>query len=426
MSTTAPPPYSPAAAAPAYTPAARPEERVICARLRASNRLPTGHYVRQYGRVSLVVYDQEEGASMPVFGRRAAIRGAISLRSSLRGKADEVILKVEGRLELAYAGGGSVLMRTVDESHTIWTSTCGCVCPGELPFTASLPSDYVGADGRTHPLPPSFRSIQHGVPAVFVRSYYRVRVFVGKKRHGPFGLMAGTERLMMPFEYRPRTRPSAPFFPLECFFSTIKHLPEEWTQIAMEVNPTENSGLTALQCYLFVPAVRVFGLCDKIPLHVLLAGSVESLRIFVPSAEDETVASPPKGKGTCKYSSNTLYLSLVREVMIEVRGTRVMRSEPIGDGHLWPVPPSARSCECSTRSGDAEWEGELSCRKDIMVGSFAACGLWVQDYICLEFRPLRPSLMKPCRHRVPVKFTTDTFAETEGPALDGVLATSTG
>lgn len=64
--------------------------------------------------------------------------------------------------------------------------------------------------------------------------------------------------------------------------------------------------------------------------------------------------------------------------MIEVRGNRLMRSEPIGDGHLWPVPPSARSCECSTRAGDAEWEGELSCRKEVTVGSFAAGGLWVQ------------------------------------------------
>ncbi|KAI5889261.1 uncharacterized protein SCHCODRAFT_02509664 [Schizophyllum commune H4-8] len=426
MATIAPPPYSPAAAAPAYTPAARPEERVICARLRATNRLPTGHFVRQYGSLSIVVYDQEEGVSTPTFGRRAVIRGYISLSSSLRCKVEEVVLKVEGRLELAYAGGGSSFVRTLDDSYTIWSSTCGCVCPGELPFTSPLPSNYVSADGRTHTLPPSFRSIHHGVPALFVRSYYRVRVYVYKKRHGPFGLIAGTERLMMPFEYCPRTRPSAPFFPLECFFSTIKHLPEEWTQIAMQVNPMDSSGLSALQCYLFVPAVRVFGICDKIPVHLLLAGSVESLRAFVPSADDSTTTPPPKGKGACQCTADTIRLSLIREVMMEVRGNRLTRSEPIGDGHLWPVPPSARSCECSTRAGDAEWEGELSCRKEVTVGSFAVGGLWVQDYIHLELQPLRPGMMRPSRHRVPIKLTTDPFAEPEDPVTDGVLSSPSG
>ena len=102
MAAIAPPPYSPTAAAPAYTPAARPEERVICARLRATNRLPTGHFVRQYGSLSIVVYDQEEGVSTPTFGRRAVIRGSIGLSCGLRCKVEEVVLKVRPTSEYPF------------------------------------------------------------------------------------------------------------------------------------------------------------------------------------------------------------------------------------------------------------------------------------------------------------------------------------
>ncbi|TRM70135.1 hypothetical protein BD626DRAFT_392904 [Schizophyllum amplum] len=416
----APPPYSPACDAPAYTPCARAEERVLCARLRDSQRVPTGHFVQRSGPISIVVYDQEEGATTPIFRKRARIRGSIGLCQGLRSKAEEVVFKVEGRLELAYTGGSSLLLHTIDDNYTLWSSTSGGVCPGELGFSAPLPCTYVSRDGRSHPLPPSFRSIHHGVPAIFARSYYRVRVFIYKKRRGPFGLIAGTERSMMSFEYCPRTRPAAPFFPLDSFLSTIKHQPQEWIQSAIIVQSVEGSGLWPIHCHLFSPSVKVFGLTDKIPVHILLAGPVDSLRQFVPSNYDST-GTQKKEKDVAYAHYSSIRASIVREVMVEVNGVRVMRSESIGEGQLWPIPPSAHVCDCRAGTGtcqNMDWEGELTCRKDITTGGFAAGNLWVQDVIQLDLTPLRPFTMKPARMRVPVRFTTEPYLEQDTPDMD--------
>lgn len=54
--------------------------------------------------------------------------------------------------------------------------------------------------------------------------------------------------MLVPFDYRPRTRPVAPFFPLSCFFSTVKHMPEEWEETALVVEPAAGSKLGCVQC----------------------------------------------------------------------------------------------------------------------------------------------------------------------------------
>ncbi|KAL1746438.1 hypothetical protein HDZ31DRAFT_34245 [Schizophyllum fasciatum] len=416
------PPYSPARDAPAYTPAARADERVLLAQPRRNDRdrPPTGHTLHQTGPVSLVLFDQADDATTPVFRQRADVRGTVGIAARLRERVAEVVVRVEGRLELAYTGGSPLTTRTVDDAYTIWSAEAaeGCLCPSEVGFCATLPNGYTAPDGKTYTLPPSFFWVQHGTGSVFVRSYYRIRVLVCERRHGPFGLLAGCRRSLVPFEYRPRTRPVAPFFPLACFFSTVKHMPEEWEETALVVEPYEGSNLCSVQCQLFLPAVKVFALSDKIPFHVLLSGRVDALRAFVPADEVVTSTDTCRKKKAVSTWTSAVRLSLVREVILEVRGARVIRSERIGEGRIWPVPPSAREVEDAGRRApeecpceNADWEGELACRKDIITGGFTASGLWVQDVILLELTPLVAGTMQSVRKRVPIKLTTEPYTE---------------
>ena len=214
-------------------------------------------------------------------------------------------------------------------------------------------------------------------------------------------VLTGGFRMLVPFDYRPRTRPVAPFFPLSCFFSTVKHMPEEWEETALVVEPAAGSKLGCVQCQviptppalvnpfssssqLFLPAVKVFALSDKIPFHVLLSGRVDALRAFVPLDEVPSPSDCRKGK-IRPGGVGAVRISIVREVIVEVRSTRIVRSVRIGEGRIWPVPPTVRAMEDASKRAledcpcaNADWEGELACRKDIITGGFTASGLWVQ------------------------------------------------
>ncbi|KAI4526851.1 hypothetical protein K523DRAFT_299099 [Schizophyllum commune Tattone D] len=416
------PPYSPARDAPPYTPAARQDERVLLAQPRRNDRdrPPTGHFLQQSGPISLVLFDQAEDATTPLFRQRADVRGTVGLAPRLRERASEVVVRIEGRLELAYSGGSAQTTRTVDDCYTIWSADTAEGCsmpPSEVGFCVPLPHGYTGSDGKTYTLPPTFLWVQHGTAGVFVRSYYRLRVLVYERPHGPFGLLAGSRRMLVPFDYRPRTRPVAPFFPLSCFFSTVKHMPEEWEETALVVEPAAGSKLGCVQCQLFLPAVKVFALSDKIPFHVLLSGRVDALRAFVPLDEVPSPSDCRKGK-IRPGGVGAVRISIVREVIVEVRSTRIVRSERIGEGRIWPVPPTVRAMEDASKRAfedcpceNADWEGELACRKDIITGGFTASGLWVQDVILLELTPLVAGTMQSVRKRVPIRLTTEPYTE---------------
>ena len=76
---TSPPNYSPSAAVPAYSVVPRPSERILAATARLRRRAPTGVYVRSNNLITVALREQEQDASMPLYGRHGIIWGDIAL-----------------------------------------------------------------------------------------------------------------------------------------------------------------------------------------------------------------------------------------------------------------------------------------------------------------------------------------------------------
>ena len=63
-------------------------------RSQAARSRPSGIYVKNLGKMSVVLDDQEENVTTPVFGRRAVISGNLSLGQEQLDSIRKIVLKV--------------------------------------------------------------------------------------------------------------------------------------------------------------------------------------------------------------------------------------------------------------------------------------------------------------------------------------------
>ena len=119
---------------------------------------------------------------------------------------------------------------------------------------------------------------------------------------------------------------------------------------------------------LLVPGARVYGLTDKIPLHVQLSGSLSSLQKFF--------LVSPHGPSSC-YSEANIRVTVLRVLVLETRGQKTSRSTIVGEGRLSEMPPL--DCPpCGSRDIiHLDWEGEVT-SNDISVGGFRASNVTVK------------------------------------------------
>ncbi len=105
---------------------------------------------------------------------------------------------------------------------------------------------------------------------------------------------------------------------------------------------------------LFIPSVQIFSFSDIIPFHVQLSGPLSSLRQFFPQ-----VPSSPSSQ-----QQSTVTVTILRQIAVDVRGTRSWKNTTIGEGKIRPVPPASYS-----QSGSSlDWEGEVQCLRASMSG----------------------------------------------------------
>lgn len=116
---------------------------------------------------------------------------------------------------------------------------------------------------------------------------------------------------------------------------------------------------------LFLPIVQIFGLEDTIPFHVQLTGPVSSLREFLPKP------------GDCEKA--TIVGSLVRQIVVDLGVQRVTRTVVIGDAKMSPRPPGAAA---DAHEASLDWDGEVRCKADTMVGMFDAGCVRIQVSLC--------------------------------------------
>ncbi|KAJ7484776.1 hypothetical protein B0H11DRAFT_2192797 [Mycena galericulata] len=357
------PPYTSSTAMPSYSPEPRFDEVLIAQTPRFISRVFTGTLIKQTGRDTLVLANQDASAEAPTYGRNAFISGFVSLEE--REKVSPVVLQLKGKVEVKVFGRDSNSKTVLDDSYTMWSAqdSNDAACPSNLPFGAILPS------------------------------------WTGKLRmpsHRPI-------TLTVPFNYFLRTMPGRPIQPpVSDFLADVKFMPEEWRQTTATRHPHLNSTLgpvdvctrtrhllahpvASVNIYaqperqLFIPAAEVFAFGDTIPLHVQVVGSVPSLREFLP---DPAAAS----------SEPTVNAMLVRRLFLVVNGASTAAE---------PQPASTASLD---------WAG-VRCKPGVGVGTFDAGDVKAQDFIVVDIIPPTESTahFPRLRHSHPIRLVTDSW-----------------
>jgi len=258
----------------------------------------------------------------------------------------------------------------------------------------------------------------------------------------------------------PRTRAHRPILPSPCFFSSVKTSPEEWYQAVTYPKTRPSAKIDPVSCHvssslctlhsipfvdtlywqLFVPAGRIYGITDKIPFHVQLAGKTCSLRELFSEPLLERVRSADSTNTIVPHTKTTpakplIRVYLLRQIAVTVKGSSAWRNKVIGEGTIWPMPPEHTSCCSSETSGCREdhvdWEGEVRCNDDITAGSFDVANvnvkvrtsvrllepenltLCLQDFIALSLSPpnKQTSPLLDLQISVPIRLVTDSFTE---------------
>ncbi|KAK0446738.1 hypothetical protein EV421DRAFT_1733992 [Armillaria borealis] len=346
-------------------------------------RIPDGTFVKSHGNLTVLLTQQEDGISSPVYGRMGSIVGAVLLSSS--EDIIEVKIQLEGRLYFLSSECGSRAVGTVSETYTLWNCSRAQIesCPSSLSFSFSLPPAF--KDGETsYPLPPTFQAAFTAGSELVVTSVYTLIASTTAVRRP---VMLGFDKMStmrIPITYYPRTRPERPplYIPL---LSSIKSCPEEWNQALVIVKAKQNYNALPIQCNIFIPSVRAFSFSDVIPFHIQLSGPLFSLLMLFPQRSTEYKPS--------------ISVTMHRQIVVEIQGRRSWKDQEIGVGTMRPIPPPP-----SYRDRDEEksidWGGEIQCRPT------------VKDYILFSLEPPSNSPFLPARGHVPILLTTNSWVDT--------------
>ncbi|KAJ7192912.1 hypothetical protein GGX14DRAFT_379642 [Mycena pura] len=397
------PHYTSTVSLPEYSPNLRHGERLLTQTLsgREPSR-PTGAYVRRCGRETLVLFNQQPGVHSPVYGRGARVCGEIRIESP--ECISSVVLQMRGKMDVTLKNRGCTAMRTLRQNCVLWAYDPNCArCPARLPFSACLPTTFHGDDHAVYPLPPSYELI---LPGFFAKSAYRLCLVITRDDH-KHQLLSSDNTMTVPFCYRPGSYvPRLPCRP-RTFLRDIKTRPEEWRQVVIQIPTLPHADIEPLHLSLFFPKANEWGVRDTVPIHLQLTGPASLVQHF-------RVPHVP-GLGT----SQSIRCSLQRDIVIEMNHCQTTRRVVIGHGQITPCAPPTRAWHTDQNSGyttTLDWDGELCCDADVIVGAFDAGLIEVQDFIVVEITPPRALLAQiaPVRHTVPIVLVAESAALSEG------------
>ncbi|TFK52166.1 hypothetical protein OE88DRAFT_1718201 [Heliocybe sulcata] len=429
-SSIAPPPsYYPSSDAPAYSLEPSQSEERLELSARRGRTLPTGPLLKRSGRITLLLQNQDEDASIPTYGRAATVSGEVQVKSKQDAKIISVAIKLDCKLSLSVAEGFNTSTSLMSESFTLWENDRihSRSCPYTFAFDLPMPTEGRMDDmPRPVSLPPSYNVDFAGVPGLYADSAYTITVTVTESKSTGLFKRKKRHSLVTPVNYYPRSRPHRPILPPDLsFHSTLKAAPEEWYQVITKMDSRKNSGIEPLDCHLFIPSVQIYGVCDTIPFYVQLRGPLSTLRAFQHTTPPPPPSSPLDFSSLlpAKYSSMqrpTIRVFLYRQVTVAVRGQKAWRTSVLGEGKLRPVVPYD---EGGKEGYSLDWEGEVRCNDDVTVGGFRMGPLVVKDFIVLSLVPPSPqtSPLVEHQHAHPIRLVTDSFMEMMGPVPDGLL-----
>ncbi|ESK95174.1 hypothetical protein Moror_13809 [Moniliophthora roreri MCA 2997] len=364
---------------------------------------PSGTFTKQSGRVTVVLTEQPNDATIPVFGRHSPIQGVVSLEH--REVVTDVKVKLEGRMRLLIPGGGSRTVELVNECHSLWTynpiSDPDAICPSTLPFSCHFPLSFEDK-GVKHHLPPSYDLSCLGPSGVVAIVDYSLQIKIVKGRHRGIGLWVKVKKIRIPIKYLPRTRPPRPIFADPDLFSDLKISPEEWHQSLSTISSRSPEKVPRINCNLFIPSSKIFSFSDKIPFHVQLSGPLNSLRDL--SQNEKSGPSPP-----------VVRVHLLRQTSLEIDGQKAWRNSTLATGEIRPIPPpmSTITDPTGSREESFDWEGEVEVPTNISCPSFNVGDLAVKDFLVLTVIPSDPRQSALTHHQtyVSIKLVTDSWTE---------------
>ncbi|KAJ2917041.1 hypothetical protein MD484_g3397, partial [Candolleomyces efflorescens] len=420
------PSYSPSVPAPLYScePACDEQRLQLTPSTSAGHRTPTGTFIKRSGKATVLLGDQEEGAESPSYGRHGDINGTLLLDES--ETVTEVELKIEGKLDTTISEGGGKSTTLIKQRHVLWSkqpSAPNAPPPTQLAFSFSLPGTFRdGAENK--PLPPSYHVFCHGTPSLFLKTTYSIRIAITRVVHQKLGLWTKTKHILIPFNYVPRSRAHRPILPRPCFFSSVKTSPEEWYQAESTIKPRGSPSQSPLNCHLFIPAGRVYGLKDTIPFHLQISGRISTLRELFSSTELTRVSSAEShltstsSLPSFNHTPPTIRVFLMRQVTVEIRGQKSWRNIVAGEGTLSSVPPSMSSRYSPTsdicrESENLDWEGELRVNEEVDCAGFIVANAQVKDFVMVKVTPSGSSKSQflDMQVSVPIRLVTDSWGD---------------
>ncbi|KIY63492.1 hypothetical protein CYLTODRAFT_493867 [Cylindrobasidium torrendii FP15055 ss-10] len=394
-----PPAYDVVSPPPKYSPDPASGEERVQQVPRASGSQPTGSYIATRGSVTVVLNDQADDATEPVYSRLGRITGAILIDS--HDTVASIHVKLLGRLDYVSSDGGTSV-QTVSREATVWDG-CSAVSEfsGNAPLSLVFPSSYKH-DGKDHPLPPSFVYSPHGLPMMLVTSTYSLCVTVSYTRRN-MSFIPKTKTIRIPIRYQPRTRPGQPIFQVPLFCG-IKSSPGEWQQSICDIKQKAGSSLSPIVMNVLLLSTPIFGICDRIPIHVQISGALESLRCLLPDP------NPP----TANFEPPKVYLT--RQIIVENSRSRTSRSIVIGEGKIMSIPPTTSQLDDEDHSNDVlDWEGEVTVDCGIArTGGFTASGVSVRDFIHVVIRAPPSSPFQTTMIYIPIRLVTDSWQDAPG------------
>ncbi|THH11736.1 hypothetical protein EW145_g485 [Phellinidium pouzarii] len=410
-------------------------EHLLAQRLRTHR--PQGDFVKnsRSGGVVLRLTGQQDGATLPEYGRGGLVEGTIELRNI--DSVQSVDVKIEGSLRLKeIAEGGTNTASLCLDVKTLWSrDSSNGPCPFSLFFSLTLPSTF--SDGKaTYPLPPTYEAHLSGVPGFTANIDYDVSATVTRRKVSLFGL--ANTAVTTPFNYRPRSHPALPLpDSLTTNFTHPSVIHNEDWALHQAVIKSKFARGDDINVKLYLPGLHVYCMKDAIPCHLFLISSAFSLASYLPYAPavSRTTPDPFALNNSIEVGPSkpgVTRIQLLRQTAVDVRSitkrappirgnnTDIWKTVQIGEGVFKRYGADAGKNEASFGGGQdwVAWYGEVRVDASVNVTGFKASGLQVKDFIVLSMNPPEPgkSPFSDARLVIPVKLTTDRWsADAFGP-----------
>ncbi|CAK5269997.1 unnamed protein product [Mycena citricolor] len=388
----APPAYTPSTRAPSYSYALRDNERLVAQSPRHKAR-PAGSFVKKSARDTVALSEQDPGAAVPTYGREGTVAGFVELQD--RELVTAVVLQIQGKVTVGDADAIAIEHEHVFLEHSVdlWTTqtaSTGSSPPSQLAFACTLPATFMVNDTKRL-LPPSYTSLHTSI-------VYTLSVTVTRARARKFFLCTPKNNIAIRFDYRPRTRAGAAICPSApgSFLQDLKAMPDEWRQHTHHVPARPKSGVAPLNLQMYVPAMGVFALDERIPFHLQLSGPAGSLREFYcADARKERLL---------------VEVTVVRQTLVTIKSMPMFQSRSvIGRADLMTLPPGACDTDRVSDCASLDWSGDLRVKSGGHSGSFDAGIVKVQDFLVVDIIPVAgpKAHFDRIRHSYPIRLATN-------------------